>query len=114
MLTRRNIHETLTGVTKLREGIVRIERRFIYFLGVQIIFEYNLFNKLCEKIRVERLDIQVSILKTCYNCIRMGETTYMPATAIECKALEIFSEVAKNSKIVEVQVAACECIMMLW
>ena len=93
---------------------IKVWCRFDWLAGAQSIFENNLFNKLCEKIRVERLDIQVSILKTCYNCIRMGNTQYMPAIAIDCHALDIFSEVAKNSKIVEVQVAACDCIMMLW
>lgn len=82
--------------------------------GVRILFEYNLFDKLCKKLQKERLDIQVFILTTCYNCIRMGESAHMPSLAVECNALEIFSDVAKNSKIVEVQVASCECIMMLW
>lgn len=82
--------------------------------AVVILYDHGLFEKICKKLSAERLDIQVFILTTCYNCIRMGDPAHMPSLAIACSALEIFSEVAKNSKIVEVQVAACECIMMLW
>jgi hypothetical protein len=78
------------------------------------VLEFRLFDRFCQKAKSERLDIQVFVLKTCYNCIRLGDTVSMPAVAITSKALETFSHVASASKVEEVQVAACECIMMLW
>lgn len=76
--------------------------------------EFHLFEKLCQKLKTERLDIQVCILMTCYNCIRLADSVHMPLVAITCNALETFSHIAGAGKVLEVQVAACECIMMLW
>jgi hypothetical protein len=66
------------------------------------------------KIESERVDIQVFILNTCYNCIRMGNSINMPKVALQANALPIFTRVASKTSVMEVQVATCECIMMLW
>lgn len=82
--------------------------------GVDFVFSNNLFERLVTNLGKERLDIQILILRACYNCIRRGEDPIMPYVAIECHALEAFCQLARDSTIVEVQVLSCECIMMLW
>ncbi|KAJ3368839.1 tetrahydrofolate synthase [Kappamyces sp. JEL0680] len=99
-LVRKNIHETFSSITALAPG-------------VQMLFDFKLFEKLVSKLGSERLDIQVFILKTCYNCIRLGSSSSMPSTAIACQALDAFTKVASQSKVLEIQVGACECIMVL-
>jgi hypothetical protein len=82
--------------------------------GVSHLLNAELFGTLIKKVQVERVDIQVPILRTCYNCIRRDSQNQMPSIAIENKAIEAFATIADSSSVVEVQVGCCECIMMLW
>jgi hypothetical protein len=99
-IVRKNIHEIFENASSQQKG-------------VQQILDSKLFGLLISKIHQERLDIQVLILNTCYNCIRYGSKNYMPHTALEVDAIDTFTTTASQSNITEVQVAACECIMML-
>lgn len=100
-LVRKNIHDAFANVSSQEKG-------------VKSIFDTNLFSKFIAKIKSERLDIQIPILATCYNCIRMGSSIYIPFVAIQCGSLAVFTQVANVSTTLDVQVAACQCIMMLW
>ena len=82
--------------------------------GVQNFMENNLFLSLIEHITKERLDIQVDMLNTCYNCIRFGTTPLVPAVPLASPALSIFTEIAKKSVVGVIKVAASRCIMALW
>ncbi|KAJ3272935.1 Radial spoke head 14 [Terramyces sp. JEL0728] len=93
-IVRKNIHETLANITSQR-------------------LESMIFEHLILRLPQERLDIQIAILTTCYNCISKGDSVYMPSLAIASNALEVLAKVAKSSPVVEVQVATCQCIMAL-
>ncbi|KAJ3309701.1 Radial spoke head 14 [Boothiomyces sp. JEL0838] len=99
-IVRKNIHETLANITTQHEGVAQL-------------LESKNFERLIKRLTGERLDVQVNILTTCYNCISKGDALYMPSIAIASNALDVFSNVAKASPVVEVQVATCQCIMAL-
>lgn len=88
--------------------------KILNYPGVAQLLESKNFERLIKRLTGERLDVQVNILTTCYNCISKGDALYMPSIAIASNALDVFSEVAKASPVVEVQVATCQCIMALW
>ncbi|KAJ2996015.1 Radial spoke head 14 [Globomyces sp. JEL0801] len=108
-LVRKHIHETFSMITTEPQGTLI---KYLT-LGVILVLEGRFFEVLISKVTNERLDVQVHILNTVYNCLRLGPETFMPETAIESKTLEVITRVAEHSAIVEVQVAACQCIMML-
>jgi hypothetical protein len=99
-LVRKHISETISNVTTSKKGVD-------YFLDGQ------LFKVLIAKLHRERLDIQIPLLRTCYNCIRLDTRGNMPQMAIESDSLMAFTDIADRSLILDVKVLACECVMML-
>jgi hypothetical protein len=73
-------------------------------IGVDQIFKNNLFKTLVGIVTDERINIQALILETCRNCIKSAEECIMPNTAIECNALYVYTEIAKNSLVTNVKV----------
>lgn len=74
---------------------------------------FSLIQVLVKKLISERYDIQIFILQTLYNCIRLGKEPLNPADAIKANALNEFNKVLKSS-ITDVKVWSCKCIMVLW
>ncbi|KAJ3142030.1 Radial spoke head 14 [Physocladia obscura] len=66
-----------------------------------------------KKLPEERMDIQIMILDTLYNCIRLGRAPYIPDEPIKCDAMGAFTQILKNESVAETKVAASKCIMML-
>jgi hypothetical protein len=89
--TRLNLNGTLARITASK-------------VGVDQIFKINLFKTLVEIVTDERINIQVLILETCRNCIKSAEEGIMPNTAIDCKGLQVFTEIVKNSLVTNVKV----------
>ena len=74
---------------------------------------FSLLPILVKKLSAERYDIQIAILQTLYNCIRMGKEPLNPGDAIKCNALNEFNNLLKSS-VTDIKVWACKCIMVLW
>lgn len=74
---------------------------------------FSLIPVLVRKLVTERYDIQIYILQTLYNCIRLGKEPLNPADAIKSNALNEFNNLLKSS-VTDVKVWACNCIMVLW
>lgn len=74
---------------------------------------FSLIPLLVKKLAIERYDIQIYILQTLYNCIRLGKEPLNPTDAIKSNALSEFNNLLKSS-ITDVKVWACKCIMVLW
>jgi hypothetical protein len=100
-LVRKNIHEAFSYLSSQPLGALQI-------------LDSKVFEKMIGKLESERLDIQEFILFSCYNCIRLGNSLYMPAVALKANALQVFITIAGTSSVPQVQTAACDCIMMLW
>ena len=97
---RKNVHETLSNLTMMARG-------------VEMAFEFHLFQTICQEIGFERPDIQIFMLDTCYKCIRGGNIQIGSSTVIQFEALDVFTNLARKSKPWEVQEFACKCIMVL-
>jgi len=95
--TRKHIYDSFRNVTEQD-------------LGVEFAYECHLFYGICLNLAKERLDIQIPMLDTAYNCLRR---VVNPSIAIESNALALFTSCANESDIWQVQVPACQCIMML-
>jgi hypothetical protein len=74
---------------------------------------FSLIAVLVKKLATERYDIQIYILQTLYNCIRLGKEPLNPTDAIKSNALSEFNNLLKSS-ITDVKVWASKCIMVLW
>nr|KAJ3420009.1 Presenilin-2 [Polyrhizophydium stewartii] len=96
-LVRKHVFDTFAKTTTQREDVL----------------EFGLFVPIIERLTTERMEIQVPMLETCYNCIRLGKPPAMPDMALGCEAMQIFTDIARRSLVSEVKVAACRCIMML-
>ncbi|KAI8925993.1 armadillo-type protein [Entophlyctis helioformis] len=99
-LVRKHVYDTFAKVTIQREG-------------VESLMSAGLFLPIIQRLPGERMDIQVPMLETCYNCIRLGAQPAMPSVALGCPAMDVFTELARKSLVSDVKVAACRCIMML-
>ncbi|KAJ3217998.1 Radial spoke head 14 [Dinochytrium kinnereticum] len=99
-LVRKNLHEVFLKLTTQQSG-------------VQNLLIYNLLTPLVKKLPSERMDIQVMILDTLYQCIRLGTTPWMPKEAIESDAMSVFTHLLKTEPVPETKVAAARCVMML-
>eukprot|EP00842_Homolaphlyctis_polyrhiza_P002287 jgi/Hompol1/3059/HPOL_000026-RA len=104
-LIRKHVYDTFAKVSTQPEG-------------VEAMTTSGIFVAIVNRIAAERMDVQVPMLETCYNYIRHAKQPVMPAVALECHALEVFTELARKSLVSEslvseVKVAACRCIMML-
>ncbi|KAJ1561808.1 Radial spoke head 14, partial [Nowakowskiella sp. JEL0078] len=82
-------------------------------LGVDNILSYSLLSVLVHNLTTQRLDIQVSMLETLYNLIRLGKAPWMPKEALDSNAMETFTKLIKLEMVTEVKVAASKCIMAL-
>ncbi len=68
---------------------------------------------LVAKLSKERYDVQIQILETLHNCIRLGKEPQNPADALKSKALDEFTSLIQKSPVKDIKVAACQCIMVL-
>jgi hypothetical protein len=82
--------------------------------GAQHLLKISAFKKMMTNVEKERMDIQVYLLESCKECIRLCENGSMPKAALELDALNLFGNLAKNSLVSQVKIAACESIMTLW
>ena len=82
-------------------------------IGVESLMAFSLIPILIKKLSKERYDIQIFILQTLYNCIRLGKEPLNPGDAIKSNALQEFNILLKSS-ITDIKVWACKCIMVLW
>ncbi|KAJ3112122.1 Radial spoke head 14 [Phlyctochytrium bullatum] len=99
-LVRKNLHDVFTKLTTQEAG-------------VQNLLMYNLLTPLVKKLPNERMDIQVMILDTLYQCIRLGREPWMPKEAIDSDAMTVFTQILKTEPVPETRVAAARCVMML-
>ena len=83
-------------------------------IGVENLLSYALIPILVRKLPIERYDIQIPILETLANCIRLGKEPLNPADAIKSDALQHFTNLIQSSNVTEIKVLAAECIMFLW
>ncbi|KAL5034411.1 hypothetical protein BDV3_003987 [Batrachochytrium dendrobatidis] len=81
--------------------------------GVQSTLQYSFFVPIVERLSVENMEIQVSMLNTCYNYIRFETENEISKIALENHAMEQFTNIARKSLVGDIKVAACRCIMML-
>ncbi|KAJ3010588.1 Radial spoke head 14 [Thoreauomyces humboldtii] len=100
VLVRRDVHETLSRVTLDAEG-------------AQAVLQQQLFAPLIAKLPYETLDVQIHILGACYNCIRHGQPPLIPAAAITCGAMEVFTKMLRVGCASEVLVGVGKCVMAL-
>ncbi|KAJ3165122.1 Radial spoke head 14 [Geranomyces variabilis] len=98
ILVRRNVHETLERVTLDSSGALSV-------------LEQKLFAPLIAKLPYETLDVQIHVLGTCYNCIRLGQRPLIPAAAVDCSAMEVFTKMLRVGCASEVLVGVGRCIM---
>ncbi|KAI9209588.1 armadillo-type protein [Polychytrium aggregatum] len=99
-LVRKQTHDIFCRVTSQREGS-------------DSCLSFSLLPVLIKKVPTERMDIQVVILETLYNCIRHGSTPWVPRDAVNNSALDIFTDLIQIELVTDVKVAACRCIMAL-
>ncbi|KAI8850944.1 armadillo-type protein [Chytridium lagenaria] len=99
-LVRKNLHEVFVKITTQQAG-------------VQNLLVYSLLTPLVQKLPQERMDIQVMILDTLYQCIRLGTEPWMPKEAIESDAMSVFTLLLKTEPVPDTRVAAARCVMML-
>ncbi|KAI9334483.1 armadillo-type protein [Zopfochytrium polystomum] len=99
-LVRKNLHTTLARVVTQQDGASNL-------------LLYQLLVPLVKKVETERMDIQVLILDTIYQCTRLGSEPWIPAELVNCSAMEAFTRLIKKDPVTEVKVAAAKCVMML-
>ncbi|KAJ3066367.1 Radial spoke head 14, partial [Rhizoclosmatium hyalinum] len=99
-LTRSNMHRVFEMVTSQEAGVLNL-------------LHFALLPQLVKRLPEERMDIQIMILNTLYNCIRMGGMQYMPDEPIKCDAMGAFTKILKKEVVADTRVAAAKCIMML-
>ncbi|KAJ3105775.1 Radial spoke head 14 [Phlyctochytrium planicorne] len=98
-LVRKNLHEVFYKLTTQQSG-------------VENLLMFNLMGPLVKKLPDERMDIQVMILDTLYQCIRLGREPWMPKEAIDSDAMTVFTHILKTESVPETKVAAARCVMM--
>ncbi|KAJ3235239.1 Radial spoke head 14 [Chytriomyces hyalinus] len=81
--------------------------------GVLSFLAMGLFEPLVARVPEERMDIQIMILETLYQCIRLGGAPYIPDEPIKCDAMGVFTRILKKELVADTRVAAAKCIMML-
>ncbi|KAJ3355823.1 hypothetical protein HDU83_002471 [Entophlyctis luteolus] len=81
--------------------------------SVMNLLEFRLLPVLVSRLPDERMDIQIMILDTLYNCLRLGGSKYMPEVPIQCDAMGAFTRILKKEVVADTRVAAAKCIMML-
>ncbi|KAI9336964.1 armadillo-type protein [Obelidium mucronatum] len=99
-LVRSNVHKVFEKVTCQEAGVLNL-------------LQFSLVPQLVKRLPEERMDIQIMILNTLYQCIRMGGAQYMPEVPIKCDAMGAFTRILKKEVVAETRVAAAKCIMML-
>ncbi|KAJ3077020.1 Radial spoke head 14 [Podochytrium sp. JEL0797] len=99
-IARTNIHRVFEHVTAQESGALHL-------------LSSHLLAPLVKRLPEERMDIQIMILNTLYNCIRMGGEMYMPDVAVKCDAMGAFTRILKMDTVADTRVAAAKCIMML-
>jgi hypothetical protein len=65
------------------------------------------------KLSKERYDVQIQILETLHNCIRLGKEPLNPTDALRSNALEELTLLIQKSPVTDIKVAASKCIMVL-
>ncbi|KAJ1336887.1 hypothetical protein BSLG_001528 [Batrachochytrium salamandrivorans] len=96
--------------------LMKLEANTILFhinIGVVNILQSKLFVPIILRLALERMEVQISILETCYNCIRLGDDVEISKLALENGAMEEFTDILRKSLSGKVKVEACRCIMML-
>ncbi|KAH6586189.1 hypothetical protein BASA50_000654 [Batrachochytrium salamandrivorans] len=99
-LVRKHIYGTLSRISTQKKGVVNI-------------LQSKLFVPIILRLALERMEVQISILETCYNCIRLGDDVEISKLALENGAMEEFTDILRKSLSGKVKVEACRCIMML-
>ncbi|TPX63622.1 hypothetical protein SpCBS45565_g06472 [Spizellomyces sp. 'palustris'] len=99
-LVRKTIHTTFSYIT-------------LHASGVTSLLHSILFDPLIQKLPHEALDIQLVILDTCYNCIRLGKAPFMPRDALEAGAMEVFTKMLRVGCVKDVAVRVADCVMVL-
>ena len=100
VLIRRNTHSILARVT-------------ISYQGVENLLSYSVTSILVQKLSIEKYDIQIPILETLSNCIRLGKEPMNPGDAIKSDAVTVFTSLLQNSSVSQVKVLAANALMAL-
>ncbi|KAI8615438.1 armadillo-type protein [Chytriomyces sp. MP71] len=80
---------------------------------VMNLLKAGLLTPIVKRLPEERMDIQIIILNTLYQCIRLGGSPYIPDEPIKCDALGVFTRLLKQDTVADTRVAVSKCIMML-
>ncbi|KAJ3191218.1 Radial spoke head 14 [Irineochytrium annulatum] len=91
-LVRSNLHEVFTKVTLQQSGVDNL-------------LLFNLLQLLVQRLPQERMDIQVMILDTLYQCIRLGKEPWMPREAIASDAMGVWTALLRTEPVTEAKVA---------
>ncbi|KAI8808609.1 armadillo-type protein [Cladochytrium replicatum] len=100
LLVRQNAHETLRRVTCQQSG-------------VDCVLSYGLLPIIVSKAPMEKLSVQVPILDTLHNLIRLGKAPWIPRDALESQAMNMLTKLIHMETVTAVKVAASGCIMSL-
>ncbi|KAI8922228.1 armadillo-type protein [Powellomyces hirtus] len=98
VLVRKNVHETL--------GLVTLDAS-----GALAVLSGGLFASLIAKLPYETLDVQIHVIATCHNCIRLGQRPLIPASAVDCGAMEVFTKMLRVGCASDVLVGVGRCVM---